>query len=184
MSVIYEDAFTGCTKLETFEAESVERIDKGAFQMCSNLETLSIQGVKYIGASAFEDCISLTSITLDSIVEIYDAAFMGCSSLEYVEISSDCIMIGEGAFCNAESLETVICHAVKPPFIKTDNTDGSYVFDCTSDDLCIYIPNGSLSDYTDPNYFVSNPSGYGAPVQATVNWWYQEYDGFLKIIVE
>lgn len=181
VSIIKEDAFTGCTRLQTFEVESVETIQKGAFQMCINLSDVSIPGVKYIEASAFEDCYSLTSITLDSVIEIYDAAFMGCSSLEFVEISSNCIMIGEGAFCNAESLETVICRAVKPPFIKTDNTDGSYVFDEAPDTLCIYIPNGSLSYYTDPVYFITNPSGYASPVQTTVNWWYQEYTSNLKV---
>ena len=182
VSVIAEDAFTGSTRLQSFEANSVETIQKGAFQMCTNLTTLSIPGLKHLGISAFEDCGSLQSVTLDAIITIDDAAFMGCYSLEYVEISSACTMIGEGAFCNAESLETVICHAAIPPFIKTDNPDGSFVFDCTADNLCIYIPSGSMSAYTDSNYFVKNPSGYTSPIQTTVNWWYQEYTGKLQVM--
>lgn len=181
VSAINEDAFTGCTKLQTFKATSVNSINQGAFQMCFNLTTVSIPGLKYLGASAFEDCTSLESINLDSIEIIEDAAFMGCTSLNTVVISGNCTMIGEGAFCNAESLETVYCYAVKPPFIKTDNSDGSYVFDATADNLCIYIPSGSLSDYTNQEYFKNNTE-YTSPIKATVNWWYQEYTGNLQVM--
>ena len=136
----------------------------------------------YRSDSAFEDCTSLESVTLDSVIAIEDAAFMGCYSLTEVEISSYCTMIGEGAFCNTDMLETVVCHAVKPPFIKTDNPDGSYVFAGASEYLTIYIPNGSLSDYTDPDYFVKNASGYSEPIKSTVNWWYQEYTRQLTVM--
>lgn len=182
VSVISEDAFTGSTRLRKFEATSVETIHKGAFQMCTSLTDVSVPGLKHLGASAFEDCTSLQSVTLDSIVTIEDAAFMGCYELTDVEISSYCTMIGEGAFCNTDMLETVICHAIKPPFIKTDNPDGSYVFSGASESLSIYIPDGSLSYYTDPNYFVNNESGYSDPIKSTVNWWYQEYPGNLTIM--
>lgn len=182
VSVISEDAFTGSTRLKTFEANSVETIQKGAFQMCTGLTDVNIPGLKYLGASAFEDCTSLESVTLESVIAIEDAAFMGCYSLTEVEISSYCTMIGEGAFCNTDMLETVVCHAVKPPFIKTDNPDGSYVFSGASEYLTIYIPNGSLSDYTDPDYFVKNASGYGDPIKSTVNWWYQEYTRQLTVM--
>ena len=182
VSVIIEDAFTGSTRLKTFEANSVETIQKGAFQMCTGLTDVNIPGLKYLGASAFEDCTSLESVTLESVIAIEDAAFMGCYSLTEVEISSYCTMIGEGAFCNTDMLETVVCHAVKPPFIKTDNPDGSYVFAGASEYLTIYIPNGSLSDYTDPDYFVKNASGYSDPIKSTVNWWYQEYTGQLTVM--
>ena len=180
VSVIYEDAFTGATRLNTFEASSVERIDKGAFQMCTGLSEVSVPGLKYLGASAFEDCTSLEYVSLDSIIAIEDAAFMGCYNLISVEIASSCIMIGEGAFCNTDMLETVYCYAENPPFLKTDNPDGSFVFSGASESLCIYIPEGSLSAYTDPNYFVTNDSGYSDPIKSTVNWWYQEYTGILS----
>lgn len=179
VSVISQDAFTGSTRLKTFEANSVETIESGAFQMCTGLTEVSVPGLKYLGASAFEDCSSLQSITLDSIITIDDAAFMGCYELMEVEISSYCTMIGEGAFCNTDMLETVYCYAVNPPFLKTDNSDGSYVFSGASEYLVIYIPDGSLSSYTDSNYFVNNDSGYSAPIKSTVNWWYQEYTGQL-----
>lgn len=183
VSVISKGAFAGSFSLQTVTMESVETIGENAFYMCLYLREVSVPNVKYIDNNAFENCISLQSITLDSIVTIDDAAFFGCTSLTSVEISSQCTMIGEGAFCNANSLKTVICHAVKPPFIKTDNSDKSYVFDKASSELVIYIPNesNSYNYYTDQYYFVNNNSGYTSPVKATVNWWYEEYIGKLRV---
>ena len=50
-------------------------------------------------------------------------------------------------------------------FIKTDNPKGSFVFDNTSEDLCIYIPLGSLNKYKNRKYFEGHehddPEGIG-----------------------
>lgn len=89
-------------------------------------------------------------------------------------------MIGEGAFCNAVMLETVYCYAANPPFIKTDNSDKSYVFDNTHKNLIIYIPKGSRRYYTDRNYFANNTYDDDPNVKAKVNWWQQEYRAKLK----
>ena len=182
VNVISDDAFSGSRKLENFNAQSVKIVGERAFHACYNLVEVSIPGVTSLGVRAFEDCESLQSILLNSVITIDDAAFMGCYALSYVEISANCIMIGEGAFCNARALETVICRATTPPFLKTDNEKKSYVFDETHKNLVIYIPDGSMDNYTDPNYFVNNPSGYTSPVQSTVNWWYQEYTGKLRVM--
>ena len=105
---------------------------------------------------------------------------MDCSSIESVVISEDCIMIGEGAFCNATSLETVYCHAVEPPFIRTDNTDGSYVFDNVHPDIYVYIPSGSEIDYLDGHFFDDNDNNWGDNnVDPTINWWAEEYYDIL-----
>lgn len=181
VSEIREDAFSACDKLQKFETTSVGTIQARAFLGCTDLSMLSIEGVTYLGVSAFENCSSLPSIVLNSVVTIEDAAFMGCSGLTSAVISKHCTMIGEGAFCNATNLESVYCNAVKPPFIKTDNPGGSYIFDSTSSNLCIYIPDGSYGDYTNEYYFENN-TGYGSSIRATVNWWFVEYIDILNEI--
>ena len=182
IKTIEEFAFMSCSDLQRVVFDSVETVGYRAFYQCSNLSDINLSSVKYIEDGAFRNCRNLQSVSLDSIITIGDNAFMGCSKLTSAIISENCTMIGEGAFCNASRLQKVSCYAVLPPFIKTDNADGSYVFDGTHKNLVIYIPDGSMDNYTDPNYFVNNPSGYTSPVQSTVNWWYQEYTGKLRVM--
>ena len=129
---------------------------------------------------AFRDCISLTEISLMSVVTIEDNAFMDCSSLTTAWISSDCTMIGEGAFCNAINLQEVYCYAVYPPFIKTDNYDGSYVFDNVHDDFIIYIPMGSLDDYYLDDEYFEGQEWPDPKIEAEMNWWCEEYEDYLE----
>ena len=177
--IIEEQAFSGCDDLKTINIGNVETIGYRAFFNCPNLTQASVPGVKYIDAGAFRSCTSLETIDLGSVVTIEDNAFMDCSSLTSAIISENCILIGEGAFCNAVKLQTVYCNAVEPPFIKTDNSDKSYVFDNTHANLVIYVPSGSKTKYTNRNYFANHT--YDDPaIKATVNWWPQEYRSKLK----
>lgn len=174
VKTIEEQAFMNCNNLQSINISNIETINYQAFMGCTNLKEANITGVKYIQEGAFRKCSSLTTITLDSVITIDDNVFMDCRSLTSAVISENCTMIGEGAFCNAIKLETVYCNAENPPFIKTDNLDGSYVFDNTHENLIIYIPQGSKRDYTNRNYFKNNT--FDDPnVKATVNWWQQEY---------
>ncbi|MBQ2126455.1 MAG: leucine-rich repeat protein [Bacteroidaceae bacterium] len=177
VTVIENQAFSNCKGLETLNVGNIETIGYRAFYMCTGLTEANIPGVKHLEMGAFRDCINLETITLDSVITIDDNAFMDCSSLTTVVISEYCTMIGEGAFCNATSLADVYCYAEYPPFIKTDNYNSSYVFDTVHEGLCIYIPNGSTDYYLDPTYFIGNE--YAPPVEAEVNWWYEEYYLFL-----
>lgn len=179
VKAIEEQAFSGCDDLKTINMGNVETIGYRAFYKCPNLTTVSVPGVKYIDAGAFRSCTSLETIDLGSVVTIEDNAFMDCSSLTSAIISENCTLIGEGAFCNAVSLQTVYCYAAEPPFLKTDNSDKSYVFDNTHANLVIYIPKGARSKYTNRNYFANHT--YDDPnIKAKVNWWQQEYRGKLK----
>ena len=176
--IIEDQAFSGCGDLQTININNVETIGYRAFYKCGSLTGVNVPGVKYVEAGAFRECSNLETITLDSVVEIDDNAFMDCSKLTSVVISENCTMIGEGAFCNAINLQEVYCYAVNPPFIKTDNRDGSYVFDNVHPDICVYIPMGSWDIYTDDEYFVGHD--YEDPnIDAETNWWYEEYEDYL-----
>jgi hypothetical protein len=178
VQIIEEQAFSGCGDLQTINIDNVETIGYRAFYKCSNLTQVSVPGVTYVDAGAFRSCISLETIDLGSVVTIEDNAFMDCSSLTEVIISENCTLIGEGAFCNAVSLQTVYCYAAAPPFIKTDNSDKSYVFDNTHPNLVIYIPKGARTKYSNRKYFANHK--YDDPkIKATVNWWQQEYTSKL-----
>lgn len=179
VTTIDEQAFSGVTSLQTVNIGHIETIGYRAFYMCSNLTTVNIPGVKTLGMGAFRSCTSLTNIHLDSVKIIDDNAFMDCSSLTSVVISENCTMIGEGAFCNAVSLETVYCHAARPPFIKTDNYNSSYAFDNVHPNIRIYIPVGSEDYYINGDYFLGQKLDDPA-IEAEVNWWYEEYQSMLK----
>ena len=174
VKLIDGQAFSGCADLKTVNIGNVETVGFQAFYNCGGLTDASIPGAKYIGMDAFRNCSSLKTINLESVVTIEDAAFFDCSSLSEVIISENCTLIGEGAFCNDVSLQTVYCYAAEPPFIKTDNGDKSYVFDKTHPNLVIYIPKGARSKYSNRRYFANHT--YDDPnIKATVNWWQQEY---------
>ena len=159
--------------------KGVETIGFQAFHNCKNLTEINVPGVKYIDNAAFQNCFGIVSMNLDSVISIDDSAFWGCTSLIKVEISEHCTMIGEGAFCNASSLQEVYIYAVKPPFIKTDNYDSSYAFAGTHSDLVIYIPAGSINDYVDDDWFDGQEFDDPA-IEAEVNWWYEEYADYLS----
>ena len=179
VGIIGDQAFSGCDDLKTVNVGSIETIGYRAFYMCDNLTVANVPGVKYIEMGAFRSCKSLEAISLDSVIIIDDNAFMDCSSLASAVISKNCTLIGEGAFCNAVSLETVYCYAVYPPFIKTDNYNSSYAFDNVHKGICIYIPNGSEEYYLDGEYFADHEYEGDSNVEATVNWWYEEYYDIL-----
>ena len=174
VQIIEEQAFSGCDDLKSINLNNVDTIGYRAFYDCPNLTTVNVPGVKTIDAGAFRSCTSLATIDLGTVVTIEDNAFMDCSSLTEAIISASCTLIGEGAFCNAINLQTVYCYAAEPPFIKTDNSDKSYVFDNTHKNLVIYIPAGSKSKYTNRNYFANHTYG-DSNIKAKVNWWQQEY---------
>lgn len=178
VDTIDEQAFSGCNNLKTVNVGNIETVGYRAFYMCSNLEEVNIPGVKYIDMGAFRSCTSLETITLGSVVVIDDNAFMDCSNLTSAVISEHCTMIGEGAFCNATSLQTVYCYAVLPPFIKTDNYNSSYAFDNVHEDICIYIPYGSEDYYLDDEIF-EGQTFEDPNIEAEVNWWYEEYYDIL-----
>ena len=181
VTTIGNSAFVGCESLTNIVIpNSITSIGNNVFSSCFSLTSVKIpDSVTSIGIQAFCDCIGLMSIEIpDSVTSIGAQAFRGCRSITNIEIPNGVTSIGEGAFCNATSLLEVYCHAIYPPFIKTDNDDGSYVFDATSDDICIYIPIGSEDHYLNDEYFLDHT--YDDPdVKAQINWWYDEYSDFL-----
>ena len=68
---IGDEAFQGCEKLTTIEAEGLETIGKSAFFGCSMLQAVEIgDDLRCIGNYAFGGCIRLTEIRIPEAVEL------------------------------------------------------------------------------------------------------------------
>ena len=167
---IEQNAFNACLNLVTVDVNNIETIGYRAFYSCTQLTTVNIPGVKTLGIGAFRSCKLLEEITLTDIRTIGDNAFMDCSRLTSVIIGASCTSIGEGAFCNDAGLQTVECWAINPPFISTDNTDKSFVFENTNN-VPIQIPVDSWDAYNNANYFDDKK-----------NWWTEYYRRIYDVL--
>jgi hypothetical protein len=141
-------AFSGCSSLMSIIIpESVKSIGGSAFDRCTGLTSINIpNGVTTIQSFTFKGCTNLTSIIIpEGVTTIQSAAFQGCTGLTSIRIPSSVISIGDGVFDG--SLKTVICHNPVPPKIS------NATFLNTKIDICLYVPGGSIADYTSANYW-------------------------------
>ena len=88
---IYENAFMGCTELESiFIPATVQAIGPNVFKNCTSLKKVEWEDksrMSSIAAGAFANCTSLQEITLpDSLDEIGSGAFSGCVSLKKISV--------------------------------------------------------------------------------------------------
>ena len=107
---IGEEAFAGCTNLETVDAPTtLGDVGKRAFQGCTKLKSLALgSNSAIIFESAFEGCTSLENIQITgTTVSIYANAFKGCTSLTSVTLPKYLRKMGDNAFENCTSLEEI-----------------------------------------------------------------------------
>ena len=139
---IGEEAFAGCTNLETVDAPTtLGDVGKRAFQGCTKLKSLALgSNSAIIFESAFEGCTSLENIQITgTTVSIYANAFKGCTSLTSVTLPKYLRKMGDNAFENCTSLEEI-----KLP--KEIESFGNNVFaGCTNLKKIIY--NGKPTDW-------------------------------------
>lgn len=139
---IGEEAFAGCTNLETVDAPTtLGDVGKRAFQGCTKLKSLALgSNSAIIFESAFEGCTSLENIQITgTTVSIYANAFKGCTSLTSVTLPKYLRKMGDNAFENCTSLEEI-----KLP--KEIESFGDNVFaGCTKLKKIIY--NGKSTDW-------------------------------------
>ncbi len=131
VTYIGENAFSGCTGIETISASATNAskvvkqsgsqylktiiitsgstIEPYAFSGCRYITQVSISNsVTSIGDSAFYECYGLTSVTIpNSVTSIGDSAFDSCTGLTSITIPDNVTSIGEKAFYYCTGLTSV-----------------------------------------------------------------------------
>lgn len=86
-----------------------------------------------------------------SVMTIGDNAFNSCTGLNSFSIPASVANIGTAAFSGCSQLGSIICHAAAPPML---GDCPCVVFQGVDEDIPIYIPNGTVSEYeTGWSYF-------------------------------
>ena len=143
-------AFHNCTSLTSVTIpNSVTTIEWAAFEECTSLISVTIpNSVTTIGDVAFANCTGLTSITIpNSVTSIGEGAFSHCTSLDIVTIGSGVTEIRDNAFDGCGSLDTIYSMPTIPPTIY------SYTFNNVYRGIPLYVPCGTLEDYSSATYW-------------------------------
>lgn len=107
--------------------DTVSVIGEDAFAGCSELESVTFgKGLRLLDKGCFRDCVVLDSVTLPAKVEeIGRDAFARCCALEQVELTSPVKVIRDGAFSLCDAL-TVFTYPVRPARIASSAFSGCY----------------------------------------------------------
>lgn len=104
-------AFSYCHSLETVYISDLEQMECGAFQACRKLKEVKFSPrstIHIIPEHCFHLCESLAAFELpDSVIQIGESAFEECSSLNTIDCKNT-MFIGDSAFQECKSLETVV----------------------------------------------------------------------------
>ena len=141
-------AFSHCSSLNSITIpNSITSIGEKAFLGCSDLASViwnaeNCDDFSWSEIRPFYDCFQITSFTFgDSVKHIPTYLCYEMSTLTSITIPNSVTSIGEGAFYNCSSLDSVVVEAITPP---TLGDAGNYSF--FSSPTC-YIPCGTLAAY-------------------------------------
>ena len=124
-----------------------------SFYYCLSLANITMpNSVTSIGSNAFQYCYSLASITIPSgVTSIGSNAFQSCSSLASITIPSSVTSIATKAFTNCYGLGAIHFKGSTPPTVGASDAFSEVPTDCI-----IYVPTGTLSDYTSASNYPSS----------------------------
>lgn len=148
--------FTSCETLrkvsiKSFNSTSYTSI-QSTFGYCSSLEELdlsrtTLKTLTYANSNNF----SLKKIKLpSSLTSISTQNFYSCYSLNIIDIPENVTTIGIQAFYNCYGLTEIHFRSTTPPTISSSNAFNNVPTSCK-----IYVPAGSLSDYTSATNYPS-----------------------------
>ena len=159
--------------------EGVTSIGLNGLDFCYGLKNVTLPStLTSVAAYAFSNCGALTEITFPntfqtfgdhtfykdtalqhftfptSVTAIPASMFEDCHSLSYIVIPSTITDIAAKAFANGYGLSYVKFGGSTPPTIANANAFSGLPTDCI-----IYVPTGSLADYTSASYY-PDPNTY------------------------
>jgi hypothetical protein len=142
LTAVNRYAFTETPALVSVNIPLCTQILQGGFYM-SNLQSIKCDNVEKIEDYGLKDT-GIRELSLPKVNSIGKDAVNLCSSLIRVDIGDSITSIGNFAFGNNTSLDTVIIRATTPP------TAGRLIFENTGIDSgsgYIYVPDASVADY-------------------------------------
>ena len=154
VTTIDDSAFYNCYSLHSVTMpSSVTTIGISAFQNCYSLHSVAIpSGVTTIGSNAFTNCYGLFSVAIpSSVTTISNSVFSSCSSLSSITVPSGVTSIGSSVFSSCYGLGFIEFLSTTPPTVSSSNAFSSVPRDCI-----IYVPAGTLSDYTSAQNYPSS----------------------------
>ena len=141
---IGNEAFSDCTYLESVTIpEGVTEIGESSFEYCDSLASVTILGSVTGGYRAFSSCTSLAKVTIgNGMTAIAPTMFAGSKALTSVTIPGSVTKIGNNAFNNCDSLESVTFQGTKAQweaiekehYSKYDSI-GTFAVQCTDGEL-------------------------------------------------
>ncbi|MEE3412385.1 MAG: leucine-rich repeat protein [Bacteroidales bacterium] len=149
------EAFRYCTGLTTINYNPVNCSGDGFsydyhwLDGCDNITTVNIgNSVQTIPPYFMCRKSGLTSVTIpNSVTSIGESAFSHCTSLDIVTIGSGVTEIRDNAFGGCGSLDTIYSMPTIPPTIY------SYTFNNVYRGIPLYVPCGTLEDYSSATYW-------------------------------
>lgn len=107
----------------------------GWLEGCSNIETLKISGLTDIPKLFTKDAISLKAVELpNTTLTVGEKAFYNCASMETIMFGSKLSTIGANALDNCEGLTSIYCKSKTPPTYTTGFNKDAYL------NCHLYIP--------------------------------------------
>lgn len=136
------NAFTGTVDLNSVQlSSSIKTICKAAFSGQYKLPEIDLRNVTTIEDSAFHWAIRLEHITLHHVEAIGKGAFV-YTPLKELHLPACLKTIGEKAFSNCLSLQSITCEATEPPVLGDQCFSYSQV-----KDIPVYVPAKSVTAY-------------------------------------
>ncbi len=110
VTIIDDYAFSNTGVEELIGNDKLDSIGQYAFSN-TGFSSIKVPANVRIGSYAYADIENLKKIDLEGVEILPDYLFAGCSELEYVEFPNTLTLIGENAFNNCNSLESILWDA-------------------------------------------------------------------------
>lgn len=152
-SITAVNVFNNCYALKELAIPEDTAESMGICMHCYSMTKSNIPSTwTKVKDSTFCGALSLRSVVIPSGVTVIEMqAFSGCWSLAELDIPDSVTTIGSYAFDKCYSLKSIKFHSATPPTVASYNAFSNLPTSCI-----IYVPTGSLADYTSASNYPSS----------------------------